>query len=511
MTVTMSILFDKLSLDYRCRRNKKIFFDNPIRSLLLYSRCCMPSEYAYVAEGSELRQQDLAGASVISVGEPDFDYKNIPCDLIIVESVADMRSFFNRVQTIYLSLLHWNARLEEAAHHSMDLGALLEEGRQEMNYSFVFLNAVFQPIAVSADLRTGANGEMDEELLARVLRCQGVEDMSSFSGSREFEDPATGKRGLYSNIYYKSDYRGKLVALCEGRHGITRGDHALFENLCGHAEKMYEMFSASSMRSNSYRLIQHALHAVFQGGGEFDKTDLLGALQVAGWGVNDDYVVFFIPFGEKGGLSVRSEYIVTLMENRWGSLGKGSTRGTVLDYGIVWVVNCSRPAGVDYSPLYPEIEDMLRRYNAKLGVSAICRDFFSLPAYLKQAGIAIHFGERKESNGVVFRFGKYSLDYMLDSMLGNFTAEDVIHPSLPILMAYDKENNTEFCKTLRMFIRCKYNVLQASSELFIHRSTFSVRIKRIESLCNIDLDDERTRLHILVSFYILEKLGRASY
>ena len=100
---------------------------------------------------------------------------------------------------------------------------------------------------------------------------------------------------------------------------------------------------------------------------------------------------------------------------------------------------------------------------------------------------------------------------MLDSMLGNFTAEDVIHPSLPILMAYDKENNTEFCKTLRMFIRCKYNVLQASSELFIHRSTFSVRIKRIESLCNIDLDDERTRLHILVSFYILEKLGRASY
>ena len=73
MTVTMSILFDKLSLDYRCRRNKKIFFDNPIRSLLLYSRCCMPSEYAYVAEGSELRQQDLAGASVISVGEPDFD------------------------------------------------------------------------------------------------------------------------------------------------------------------------------------------------------------------------------------------------------------------------------------------------------------------------------------------------------------------------------------------------------------------------------------------------------
>ena len=43
--------------------------------------------------------------------------------------------------------------------------------------------------------------------------------------------------------------------------------------------------------------------------------------------------------------------------------------------------------------------------------------------------------------------------------------------------------------------------------LYIHRSTFSVRIKRIEILCGIDLEEESVRLHILISFYLMEAKG----
>ncbi|KPU43629.1 carbohydrate diacid regulator [Oxobacter pfennigii] len=507
MMITLNMIYEKLKSDCRCEKNRSTLSDNPLQAPLLYTNGPLSLGCVYVADAAELKGEELDGMAVVCVGTPAFDYLRVSFDLIIVENTYDLKALFNRIQTIFLSLLYWDAQLKHISRDSMDMQKLLEESRRELDYSFVFLNNFLKPIAICADSSLdGVPDKVQSELVASVLQNDAVEDVSKAPNARRFVT-AHNKRGLYYNIYYNSDYRGKLLALCDSCREITRADECLFENICRHAEKMYELFSSSSMRMPGYVMMQRVIHAVLSDNCQYGNAEVSEALKFARWGVNDSYVVCFIPFGENGSIPVRAEYIVTLLENRWSVAQGGYASGIVLEDGIAWIVNISLSAEGYFDEFLPEFIDLVRGFSFQAGMSATCHDFFSLRAYLKQAATAIRIGSRMEPGAVFYSFKKYALEHMLDSAVGTFNAEDVIHPSLITLMNYDREHNTEFCKTLRVFIKYSYNVLQASSELFIHRSTFSVRIKRIESLCRIDLDDERTRLHILLSFYIQEKLG----
>ena len=161
---------------------------------------------------------------------------------------------------------------------------------------------------------------------------------------------------------------------------------------------------------------------------------------------------------------------------------------------------------IDYS-IYDAV---LSGFGAKAGASNVFTDFKELNTYYKQAVLAYRYGKESGSAGTHFRFRDYSLDYMLKHCYIDFGITDVLHPAIRTLMHYDERENTEFCKTLRLFFLNKYNATQTSDSLFIHRSTFAARIKRIEEICNIDLDDERTRLHIMLSFYLIEDYFDAS-
>jgi len=512
MTITFTMIYDKLKSDFKCKKNKDDFYDTPLHAPLLYTHCILSPESVYVADAAELLIDELDGMSIVCVGTPAFDYRSAPFDMVIVEDTSDLKTIFNRIQTIFLSLLHWDDQLKHISQDSMDMQKLLDESHKELDFSFIFLNKFSKPIAIytgtsdSNIYDENAHDEAQTELLT-ILQDSIVEDLSKFPNARSFYNPAHGKRGLYYNIYYNSDYRGKLLAVCDNHGDITQTDNCLFENVCYHVEKMYQLYSISSMRTPGYVIMQQALLAVLIENRQYSNEKVLEALDFAGWCVNDSYSVSFIPFGENGSIPVRAEYIVTLLENRWNNARGGYAQGIVLNDGIVWIVNTSRCNERYFVEFLPFFIDMVQNFSSQVGMSATCNDFFSLRIYLKQAARAIEIGSKFEPDAVLYSFSKYALEHILDSAVGSFNMEDVIHPSLITLINYDRENNTELFKTLRVLIKCNYNALQASSELFIHRSTFSVRIKRIEALCQIDLDDERTRLHIFISFYIQEKLG----
>ena len=93
---------------------------------------------------------------------------------------------------------------------------------------------------------------------------------------------------------------------------------------------------------------------------------------------------------------------------------------------------------------------------------------------------------------------------MIDCSVRDVPIQLLCVSALYKLQDYDKENNTELYQTLHVFLRMERNLLKTSTELFIHRSTLSYRLKRISKITGIDLDDPRERLRLLLSFYMLE-------
>ena len=286
----------------------------------------------------------------------------------------------------------------------------------------------------------------------------------------------------------------------------------MLDVLCFCIRQVYRLYSASSMRPAGYLMMQRALRHLLEGQGtpmdkELVRRESNRALQELQWNANDFYVLYYLPYGENEQLATRAEYLVTMLENRWNTISPHSSRGVALTDGICWVVNVSRPADLTFEEFQPEFRTLLQEMDATCGASSVGSDFYDMHTYKVQAALAARLGSKAKPEERLHFFSDYALDYIISNATLTFPPENVLHPCLYTLTQYDKENNTEFCKTLRVYMQCQYNVLRASSLLYVHRSTFSVRLKRIESLCGIDLEDERTRLHILMSFYIMDANG----
>ena len=105
-----------------------------------------------------------------------------------------------------------------------------------------------------------------------------------------------------------------------------------------------------------------------------------------------------------------------------------------------------------------------------------------------------------------YRFDDYALLCLLKYGTMNFTPEQICSPALLTLSEYDRENGTEYYKTLRTFYNNKYSYTHAAENLYIHRTTLLKRIERIVDLTGVDLDDSDVNLYIELSFRYLDKL-----
>ena len=68
----------------------------------------------------------------------------------------------------------------------------------------------------------------------------------------------------------------------------------------------------------------------------------------------------------------------------------------------------------------------------------------------------------------------------------------------------DEEKSTEYFQTLRVFLVRERDIPRTSQELIIHRTTLLYRLKKIQSITGLSLDDAQTRLYLLLSFKMME-------
>lgn len=104
----------------------------------------------------------------------------------------------------------------------------------------------------------------------------------------------------------------------------------------------------------------------------------------------------------------------------------------------------------------------------------------------------------------VYRGEKYALPYLLSRFALLNKEQALSHPALDILRRHDAEKNTEYYKTLFVYLLHERSILLGASELHIHKNSFLYRIQKIREMINIDLDDPRERSYLLLSFYMEE-------
>ncbi|WP_416386792.1 helix-turn-helix domain-containing protein [Blautia producta] len=110
-------------------------------------------------------------------------------------------------------------------------------------------------------------------------------------------------------------------------------------------------------------------------------------------------------------------------------------------------------------------------------------------------------GPRHDTAG----YGRHTcaVSYTIE-LIRNHDHVTISHPALSVLDRYDCRNHTELKKTLKEYLNCERNYVKTAARLYIHRNSLLYRLKRIEELTGIDLDNEEIRLHLMLS-YLLEE------
>ena len=103
---------------------------------------------------------------------------------------------------------------------------------------------------------------------------------------------------------------------------------------------------------------------------------------------------------------------------------------------------------------------------------------------------------------VLCGFSEYALTYALREIRTHMSV-NLIHPAVLRLVEYDRAHNTVFAETLHIYLEKERSQSRTAEALSLHRNTLTYRLQRIRELLPADLEDDDTRLHLLLSFRFL--------
>ena len=79
---------------------------------------------------------------------------------------------------------------------------------------------------------------------------------------------------------------------------------------------------------------------------------------------------------------------------------------------------------------------------------------------------------------------------------------DMYQDQIARIASYDRRKNTDLLMTLETYLECAGNLTKTSERLFVHRNTLIQRLERIQSLCEVDLQDRANWLTLQIAIKV---------
>lgn len=141
-------------------------------------------------------------------------------------------------------------------------------------------------------------------------------------------------------------------------------------------------------------------------------------------------------------------------------------------------------------------------------VMAVSYGFLNLnemPVYYEQAEELARYGKDQGFWGRIVRMEEYCLEALVWNRCRPAARQAMIHPDLKYLEDYDRENHTEYLKTLYAYLECGRSAVDAAKQLNIHKSSFFYRFNKICRLLKLDPRDAKKLFMYEFSMGIREK------
>lgn len=185
---------------------------------------------------------------------------------------------------------------------------------------------------------------------------------------------------------------------------------------------------------------------------------------------------------------------------------------TVFDNDLVILLTSPNPtsqpashatsSGKSMAQTAARLAALLYQYQITCGMVEPIADLLRMPDYYWQARLTALVSADSADPGSLHAFQDLAPAQLYRQIIDSGRARCFVHPLLDALSAYDQENRTEFCETLEQYCLSLFDRNRTAAALHIHRNTLFYRLRRIEELFSVDLDEPRLLHHLLVSFQL---------
>jgi len=298
---------------------------------------------------------------------------------------------------------------------------------------------------------------------------------------------------LYVNLLDGAIYRGRFL-VAQSNRSFRKSDYILAEVLTQRAILMLQKKLLED--KPQYRSMDDTVLALLEGhpANPSDLTYMLGMLQ---WDRGDRFLCIRIK-------SQKNERNTVMEHQLHSDLFRLFPGSYILFMGQEQCLILN----LEHSKLYPiqlrhRLAPLCRDYYLYAGISSPVDSVSEWFHAYYQAGVALNQAFRMRSDRWVVPFSECVLEHTIKNLPAPLAPGQLVSPDLNVLIRYDQENGTQYFQTLREYLLNERDIPKTSEKLIVHRTTLLYRLKKIQSLVSLNLEDPWQRLYLMLSLWIL--------
>lgn len=138
----------------------------------------------------------------------------------------------------------------------------------------------------------------------------------------------------------------------------------------------------------------------------------------------------------------------------------------------------------------------------RLGVSDIIHSLAHMSMSYKRARFSLAAAVLWERQSV--NFDDMGLFQILFCSSDTALLQTIYKRHLGVLEQYDADHDSDYMKTLRIFLLSDCNILDTAFRMHTHRNTIVYRMRKIRDILNTELDNSEVKFNLLMAFYLKE-------
>lgn len=420
--------------------------------------------------------------------------------LIVLPHTIPLRRLVMAMEQCFAFYNAWSDALLDIVRRGGDWFELIEEGHRVIGNPMIIYNRSMRILAytVNDGTRDAIWSDTVKAGVARVDSPQRSEDLMQFIARVEQSDKPFSFRGegmsepFWSAPVRIGDRPCGMVNTVEFHHPLSPGERDLLRFFA-------EYVAVGMQRSNAAMLMPDALPRQFVLDlieGNIPSHDRLNTRLIA---VEWNALRCFRFICMRSSLPFLSGEQWRNIYNQLLSLGL-NTPMAMLDRAEPAIgLLLTAPAPERFSRRLETLRQFCAMHNLRAGISDIYGDLLETPRFFRQAEVAL---ELVDGDFCPYEQARYRR--MLRHLRNHPRREDLMHPAVARIIARADKEGAEYLQTLHALINHAFNQVEAAEALGIHRTTLAYRLRRIQELTGLRLDDPGQVFHVAVSLKLLQ-------